>query len=420
MMNDERPEADVPGILSGIRVVEVASYIFGPAAATVMSDFGADVIKVEPPGVGDAYRLLSQNPPMPSGEMNYCWILEGRNKRSVSVNLKQSAGRDIVVKLVEKADVFVTNYQHSLLDVLKLRYEDLRPLNPRLIYAQATGYGDRGDDVEKPGYDMTAYWARSGLMDGLSNADGDPCLSLAGMGDHPSAMTLFSGIMLALYQRDRTGQGTRVTSSLMANGVWTNSCMIQAALCGSDPYRKRTRMTAINPLVNHYITRDGKRFIVCSLDTKKHWPRFCHALGLPALIDDPRFATPPARAANAEELSRIVDRAMVTKDMAEWKRILDEHDLIFGPVPKIEELPDDPQIAAGDMFVEFDHPKHGRLRTINSPIFLAGAKKRRPMAAPSVGQHTVEVLASLGYGEAQIAELLRHGTVHKAAADGNQ
>ncbi len=174
---------------------------------------------------------------------------------------------------------------------LRLTYEDLAPLNDRLIYASATGYGEQGDDVEEPSFDMTAYWARSGLMDAVHNADAEPTLSVAGMGDHPSSMALFCGIMLALYQRERTGRGTKVSTSLMANGVWANGCLIQAALCNAMPYDQSTRVAPINPLVNHYVTRDGKRFIFCLIQVDQDWPNLCRAIGHPELIADPRFAT---------------------------------------------------------------------------------------------------------------------------------
>ncbi len=197
----------------------------------------------------------------------------------------------------------------------------------------------------------------------------------------------------------------------MANGVWANSCLIQSVLCGGEPYRKRTRMTAANALVNHYVTRDGKRFILCSLDARRHWPRLCHAIGLPELIDDSRFATPESRTEHAAELAAIIDRRIVQHDMAYWQTTLTAHDLIFGPVPTAEEVAADPQMQANDVFVEVVDPQHGPMRLVNSPIFVDDAPKRTPAAAPTVGQHTRDVLSSLGYDEARIAELKRHGAI---------
>jgi len=412
-MTNRESETTPPGILSGIRVVEVATYIFAPVAATVMSDFGAEVIKVEPHG-GDAYRQLAATPPMPAAEVNYCWVLDGRNKRSITLDLKKTQGRDVLLKLIERADVFATNYKPSVLARMELSYEHLKARFPWLIYAQATGYGEAGDDVDKPGYDMTAYWARSGLMHSAANADGEPCLSLPGMGDHPSAMALFGGIMLALYRREKTGLGTRVTSSLMANGAWANSCLIQAALCGGEPFQKRTRMTAINALVNHYVTRDGKRFILCSIDASRYWPRLCHAIDLPALVDDKRFATPDLRRQHASELAALLDHRFREQDMAHWQTALTAHDLVFGPVPTPDEVAADPQMHANDVFIDVDDPRHGPMQLVNSPIFLDDAPKRSPAAAPAIGQHTREVLMELAYGDAEIAELERVGVIARA------
>ncbi len=397
------------GILAGIRVIEVATYVLGPGAATVMSDFGAEVIKVERPKVGDPYRYLSFIPPMPKSELNYCWLLDGRNKKSIALDLASEAGREILLQLIASADVFLTNYQPSILRKLRLTYAEIAPLNERLIYAAATGYGEQGDEAEAPGFDQTAYWARSGLMDAMHNGDAEPTLSVCAMGDHPSSMTLFGGIMLALYGRERTGKGTKVMTSLMANGAWANSCLIQAALCGAMFYDRPVRTAAFNPMVNHYVTRDGKRFMFCLIQPDKDWPNLCRAIGHPALGADPRFATPAAREEHRRELVVIIDAAIAEKEMAEWKRIFAEHDLAWGPVSTAQEAAQDKQMAANGVFVELDHPEHGRLRTVDSPLLVEGAAKVTPQPAPEIGQHTREVLRRLGYSEDAITELLKLG-----------
>lgn len=405
-------------ILSGIRVIEVATYVFAPAAATVMSDFGAEVIKVERPRIGDPYRYLSFVRPMPVAEMNYCWLLDGRNKQSIALDLQTEAGREVLLKLVATADVFITNFQPSVLAHHRLTYEDLQPHNERLIYAQASGYGEAGDEVEKPGYDMTAFWARSGLMNAVHDAGGEPALSVAGMGDHPSAMILFGAIMLALYQRERTGRGAKVSSSLLAAGAWANSCLIQAALCNATAYTRRTRATAFNPLVNHYVTRDGRRFIFCLIQADKDWPNLCRAIGQPELIADPRFAAPEARNANSPALIAILDRAFAQKTMDEWAVIFAERDLAWGPVSTVEDAACDPQMKANDVYLEFDHPQHGPLRTVNSPLSVQGAKKVTPRMAPEIGEQTVEILRMLGYDAQGISELIERGAAFSAGSDG--
>ncbi|HLJ15467.1 MAG TPA: CoA transferase [Bryobacteraceae bacterium] len=404
----ETPEA---GILSGLRVIDCGSYIAGPAAAIVMADFGAEVIKIERPPHGDPYRFLTRVPGMPVSDVNYCWLLDARNKKSVALNLGDAAGRDVLLKLVATADVFITNYQPQLVRKFRLSYEELASLNERLIYASITGYGEIGEDAEKPGYDMNAYWARSGLMDVMHNADAEPCQSPSGFGDHPTAMTLFGGIMLALYRRQLSGKGAKVETSLAANGVWSNSCQVQAAMCGAAFVPKWTRKTTVNPLVNHYVTRDGRRFIFCLLDPKKDWMALCRALGFEALMDDPRFATPETRRANGPELVQKIDQAVAEKDMAEWVAIFREHDVIWGPVPTLDQVVADPQMIANQTFAELEHPVLGKLKTVNNPVNIAGVKKAKPRVAPEVGEHSEEVLRELGYSGEAIQELADRGVI---------
>jgi len=399
------------GILSGIRVIDCGTYIAGPAAAVVMSDFGAEVIKIERPPYGDPYRYLSLVPGMPVSPLHYCWILEGRNKKSVALDLNDHAAREALIALVRTADVFITNYQGPLVQKFRVAYEDLAAYNPRLIYAHLTGYGDTGDDCNQPGYDLTAYWARSGLMQSMHNAGAEPAQSPAGFGDHPTSMALFGGIMLGLYRRAVTGQGMSVTTSLMANGAWANACGIQAALVGAEFVPKWTRSTTVNPIVNHYVTRDGQRFITCCLDPKKDWPNLCRALDHAGLIVDPRFATPQLRWTNSRELVAIIDRAVAGKDMAEWKEIFRRHDVIWGPVPGTEQAARDPQMEANSVYAEI---KPG-LRTVANPLTISGVEKMKPKLAPEVGEHTMEVLLSLGYTEEAIRVLVERG----AALDGS-
>ncbi|MGH9664548.1 MAG: CaiB/BaiF CoA transferase family protein, partial [Bryobacteraceae bacterium] len=324
-------------------------------------------------------------------------------------NLGDPAWREALLKLVATADVFITNYQPQLVRKFRLSYEEMAALNDRLIYASITGYGETGEDAEKPGYDMNAYWARSGLMDVMHNGDAEPCQSPSGFGDHPTAMTLFGGIMLALYRRQISGNGSKVTTSLVANGVWSNSCQVQAAMCGATFLPKWTRKTTVNPLVNHYVTRDGQRFIFCLLDPKKDWLALCRALGLEKLAGDARFATPEARRANSPELVATIDRAVAAQDMDVWVRVFREHDVIWGPVPTIEQVIADPQMMANQTFSELDHPALGKLKTVNNPLNIAGVEKAKPRVAPEAGEHTAEVLRELGYSDEAIEELARRG-----------
>src|ERR1700731_687601 len=228
------------GIFEGLKVLDCASFIAAPAAATVLSDFGADVIKIEPPGLGDPYRSLPKLPGYPHSPHNFTWMLESRNKRSLALDLSRPEGQAVLHRLVAEADVFITNFPLPVRARLAMTYGELAPLNERLIYASFTGYGERGEEANKPGFDSNAYWARSGLMD-LVRADQDtsPARSIAGMGDHPCAMAFYGAIVTALYQRERTGKGAHVSSNLMANGVWAASVLAQAKLCGAKFAERR-------------------------------------------------------------------------------------------------------------------------------------------------------------------------------------
>jgi crotonobetainyl-CoA:carnitine CoA-transferase CaiB-like acyl-CoA transferase len=396
------------GILSGLKVVDCGTYIAGPAAAAVMSDFGAEVIKIERPPHGDPYRYLPLVPGMPEGNTDYCWILDGRNKRSLSLDLGSGAGRDVLLKLVAAADVFITNYQPALAEKFHVTWEDLAPLNPRLVYAYVTGYGEQGPGAGQPGYDATAFWARSGLMANMHYADADPVQSPPGFGDHPTSMALFGAIALALYERQRTGRGMKVATSLMANGAWSNACLIQAAICGARFLPRWTRRTAVNPLVNHYVARDGVRLFFTLLDPKKDWVNLCRAIGRPDLLDDERFTTPGLRTRNGPALIAIIDEKIAKKDAAEWRQIFAEHEVIWSPVPEPAQVPADQQMEANDVFSTIEGTG---LKTVNNPIHLEGIAKAAPKMAPAVGQHTREILSEIGYTAPEIEGLFELGVV---------
>jgi crotonobetainyl-CoA:carnitine CoA-transferase CaiB-like acyl-CoA transferase len=406
---------DQANILSGLRVIDCGTYIAGPAAATIMSDFGAEVIKIERPPYGDPYRNLSFLPGMPVSELNYCWLLDARNKKSLALNLQDADGRQALHRLVENADVFITNYPPELTTKLEVEYETLATINPRLIYAHITGYGEEGADINKPGYDTTAYWARSGLTgliyDLTVQAGATPC----GTGDHPVSLALFGSIMLALYQRQMTGRGTKVSTSLMATGAWSNSCQIQAALVGAEFPTRRTRFTVLNPLVNQYQTRDGQRFIFCCLDATHDWGRICRAIGRTELINDPRYTTYQSRSQHNQETVAILDEAIGSKTMAEWEVLFHEQGIVWGLIPTMDGVARDVQMKSGGVIADLVHPQHGNLQTVNSPLNVHGILKESAKPAPAVGEHSLEILRSLGYQESAIEELIERGVTQAPA-----
>jgi crotonobetainyl-CoA:carnitine CoA-transferase CaiB-like acyl-CoA transferase len=398
-------------ILDGIRVLDVGSFVFGPAAATVMADFGADVVKIEPPTTGDPYRYLHQMPPLPKAAEDYCWLLTGRGKRSVALDLKDAEGCEILLRLARDADVFVTNYPLRVLGSLRLGWPDLEPLNPRLVYAHATGFGEDGPEAGKPGYDATAWWARSGLQDSVRPRDGLPAVPVPGMGDHPSAMALFGAIMLGLYQRERTGRGGKVRSSLLANGAWSNAIYLQAMLCGSEPYVRVDCREPGNAVVNQYETADGTWLLLAMVQEDKLWPGLCRAIERPELAADPRFATRPERRARARELWAILEPVFKSRDYAHWRKALDEQQITFAHVARLAEVVDDPQLEAAGVFCETRDSRGRPVRSIASPIAVDGSPPAAVRPAPAIGEHTDEVLAALGYDDAARRSLRARGAI---------
>jgi crotonobetainyl-CoA:carnitine CoA-transferase CaiB-like acyl-CoA transferase len=397
------------GIFEGLKVLDCASFIAAPAAATVLSDFGADVIKIEPPGAGDPYRNLPNLPGYPVSEHNFAWLLEARNKKSLALDLSKPDGQAVLRRLAGEADVFITNYPPAVRERLGITYDHLAPTNERLIYASFTGYGEKGEEANKPGFDSNAYWARSGLMD-LVRADTNttPARSIAGMGDHPCAMAFYGAIVTALYKRERTGKGSHVASNLMANGVWAASVLAQAKLCGAKFGERRPRERALNAVTNHYKCEDNRWIILSLLNEERQWPTLARCLGREDLIADPRFATKADRHARSIELIKVFDEIFATKPLAEWRKLLDGNGLVFGVVGILDDIPTDQQMLDNEVLVPFDNDT---MLTVNSPIWVSGAKKVQPRKPPGVGEHSDEILRNAGYDEASIAKLRASGAV---------
>ena len=393
------------GILSGLKVIDAASFIAGPASTTIMADFGAEVIKIEPP-TGDPFRSALGGTRYPVGGLAHSWILDNRNKKGIVLNLKSDAGREVLYKLVADADVFVTNAPQKPRKRLRIRYEDLQPLNERLIYASLSAYGEKGPEAHRTGFDSTALWARSGLMDLVKpSPDSAPARSLPGMGDHPTAATLFGAIMMGLYKREQTGEGSMVSTSLMANGIWSNGCWLQAELCGNPVRPRPAREDAEDPLINLYRTSDDRWLIVTFMNNLALWPNFTERVGQPELSQDPRFATPEARSENSKALIEALDQIFATKTRQEWRDILNEMGLTFGEVQTIADVPKDRQMLESGALRRIDNPDVGVDLTIDSPVWMEGAEKMPIEPAPELGEHTVEVLRKAGYDDAETDRL---------------
>ena len=399
-------------LLEGIRVIDCASFIAGPAAATIMADFGADVIKVEPPGTGDTYRALIRAPGNPSCEFNYAWVLDNRTKRGLTLDLKQPEGRDILYQLVDDADVFVTNTPLPARSRLGIRYEDIRNRNPRVIYASLTAYGEHGPEADNPGFDSTALWARSSVMDMARSApDAEPVRSLPGMGDHPTAVSLYAAIMSGLFRRERTGEGAEVHTSLMANGVWWNGIQVQAMLSGAKFERRPARADATSALHNLYQTADHRWFHLVLIPEEKRWGPFLDAIERRDLGADPRFATRADRVSNARVLIGALDQVFASKDWEHWRRALGERGITYGLVGTLSDIPTDEQMLAADVLTPMYDLGGGAQYVVNSPLWVEEAPKVPPRRAPDLGEHTQEILNRLGIDQDRQAALREKGII---------
>jgi crotonobetainyl-CoA:carnitine CoA-transferase CaiB-like acyl-CoA transferase len=392
----------VSHIFAGLKVIDCGSFIAAPTAATLLADFGADVIKIEPPA-GDPYRALPKLPGMPKSAQDYPWLLDNRSKRGLALDLSKSEGQAILHKLAAQADIFITNYPLAVRRKLALDQARLAALNARLIYASFTGYGESGAEAAKPGFDVTAYWARSGLMDLVrSDASMPPARAVAGMGDHPSGVTLFAAIMIALYQRERTGRGTQVGSSLLGNGIWSNGVFGQAALCGATFTPRPPREKNLNALSCYYHCRDGRWLLLTLVNDQRDWPTIAKCLGLENLIDDPRFAAQADRFKRSVELIELFDAAFATRDRDDWRTRLGAAGLVFECVAEVNDLANDQQMLDTGVLVPIEGES---TLTIDSPLFVDGADKVKPRKAPALGEHSEEILREAGYAPAEIEAL---------------
>lgn len=396
-------------LLEGLLVLDCASFVAGPVAATIMADFGARVIKIEPPGSGDSYRQLIKLPGTPVCEQDYFWLLDNRNKESLALDLKQEAAQQVLRELIARADVFVTNFPGPIRERLRLRPEDVLPLNERIIYASLTPYGEDGPEKDRTGYDSTAWWARSGLMSAVRpTAASEPARSIPAMGDHPTGVALFGAIMMGLYRRQITGKGGVVSTSLLANGLWSMGCYLQAALCGAtfQPRNPRYKRSA---LLEVYRCRDDRWFMFSMVNQAREWPQLLACIGRSEWESDPRFATQETRLAHAEELTRALEDIFAGEDWEHWKALFLAKGVTFGAIAEPQDHLDCPQVAANGLLPEL--VGMNGLRTVDSPIRIDGETKTVPRLAPDIGAHTSAILEELGYPAEAAARMRQSGAI---------
>ena len=397
-------------LLDGIRVIDAASFIAGPTAATIMSDFGAEVIKIEPQS-GDSLRNLIVNGRMPEGKENYCWELTSRNKKSISLNLKDDVAHKILVDLIKSADVFITNMPFPIREKLKITAQDVRPHNSKIIYASLTGYGEVGPDADRTAYDSMAWWARSGLMDWVRPSDNSPVAwSTPGMGDHPTGMALYGAIMTALYKRERTGEGSEVSTSLMANGAWANGVFIQAALMDIE-FPERPEPLPRHPFYDFYTTKDEREFALGMINSRIEWPKLIEVLKRDDWkkrnlfdFENPFENGDVLRTELAEEFSK--------RNLTEVNELLRDSGVTFGILGRTTDHRADAQFLETETLVPLEHDSFDDLLTVSSPFQILGENKVDFLRAPKVGEHTKQVLKGMGIEDEELDVLKENKTIY--------
>lgn len=398
-------------ILKGIKVVDAGSFLAGPCAATIMSDYGANVLKVEPL-TGDRHRTISAGHPI-----DHSWQLTGRNKRSLALDIAQPDGRDVLLSLVRDADVLVVNFSAGRLKRFGLTFEELHPLNPRLILAQISGYGLQGPDADRRAFDLTGWFARTGIQDMMRDKDIPPALPAGGVGDHATALSLFSGIMLALFKREQTGLGSMVDTSLAATGTWANGLNLQATLSGADAVARRDAEGWSSPFTNVYRCADDRFVLLGMQNAKQGWPLLADALDHPEWLEDARFANVRSVFKHRFEARAMIADAIAQLPIDDLSRRLDERGLVFSKVYQNAEVINDEQLIANGVIVSTESTEPGYDRTLATPFNLSGEQQRTPALAPRVGEHSRAILAEHGYEDDAISALIAQGIVGAGSAD---
>lgn len=393
------------GILEGMRIIEFAAMGAGPLAGIVLSDFGAEIIKIENPGIGDPSRVMFQpkERQIPPGNHSILYEFSNRNKKGITLNLSSKKGRDIAYRLIKEADGFFSNYFPRVLKKLGLDYESVSKINPRLVYAISPAFGKNGPDRDKQAYDPMAM-ARSGIMLAISKDDEPGSMIPGAVADLMGGTFLGFAVMAGLLARERYGIGQEIDSSLFGPMLWAQYLNISAHYSGNPQMRKVPRKSTWNPMSNSYRCKDGKWLFLIA----RNWPELCRFLNIDELADDPRFLDQGPRAKNRGELIRILDETFAGKTRDEWVELFKAHpskDLLYEVVNTIADLADDEQIQANNFMVDEDHRGLGPIKTLKFPFnFSQTPVASERTAAPSLGEHTDEVLKSYGYSEKDIAQ----------------
>ena len=400
-------------MLEGLKVIEMATYVAAPAAGAMLRDWGAEVIKVEPLNGCPMRRFfegMKSNVPI---EGNPIFTLDNRGKKGISINTSDEKGAKIVRELIKNADIFLTNVRPKSLDSARLNHEELHKINPRLIYCSLTGYGLDGEEKNRPGFDVAAYWSRSGMAHLTQRKGEEPLPIRTASGDHITAISTVSGILAAIYERSQTGKGKVVETSLLRTGIYSvSSDMALQLKFGRVPSTKK-RDEQINPIFNFFKTKDN-RWICLSPRAGGDYdlPKVVRALGKEDWLENEKFNTNQARRENAKEFIDEMDRAFSQHTMAEWGEKLDAQDLIWSPVQNLKEVSKDKQAIASGAFSEVeDQDCNENYSTVSSPVKFHNSDDGPKGPAPKLGQDNIEVLKGLGINEDEINKLIDNGIV---------
>ncbi|MCA9822619.1 MAG: CoA transferase [Dehalococcoidia bacterium] len=389
--------------LTGIRVIEVANYVAGPSVGGLMSDLGAEVIKVEPPG-GEAMRASVSG----GQRAAFLFDLENRGKKSVTIALDREGGPDLVHALLERSDVLLTNLIAPRLQKYGLMPGDVHSRNPHVIHVSVTGYGIEGPDAGRPAFDFAAFWARSGIISVVGHPGAPPVISRIAQGDHTTGITGLAAVFAALRLRDQTGEGQTVEVTLQRTGVFTIGTDIARVLIDGKQPSRFDRTAPYNPLFNTYPTRDGSWVMLVHMTPDPYWPKLCAALGESGWANDPRYTTMAGRSEHGSALSAAIEAHMVARDLAEWASIFDAHGLIWAPMAQLPDVVRDPQLRAQEAFATVGEGD-AAFETVAVPFRIRDADVRPRGPSAEAGEHTIEVLRAAGIADDRIAELAAHG-----------
>ena len=399
------------GPLEGVKVVEITMFQQGPVAGMRLGDLGADVIKIEARGGDPARGFMKIIGAMTGLEgNNYYFEHTNRNKRSLVVDLKTEKGMEIFLALIDRADVFLNNMSIGAPVKMGIGPDVLMARNPRLIYAQASGWGRKGPDANALSFDYTGI-ARSGLMMSCGEKGSPPTQILPGIGDEIGGLMCAWGITAALYSREKTGRGQVVDTSLMGSMIGALGFIMAAPAILGQEFPREVRARAGNPLYNHYRCRDDRWIAIAHLDPDRYWPKLCRALGIQDLEHDPRFGSIESRGEHAEELVAVLDRAFAERTREEWFGILGKEGCIFTPIQTPTEVTEDPQALANDYIIPVDHPDWGPIKMPGFPWDFSGTPASWRRKAPGFGEHSGEILGELGYTEEEVASLREEGVI---------